>query len=180
MIHSDHVALLRDGVPSGGVWADFGSGGGAFTLALAELIGAAGHIHSVEQDASVLRQQQNAMRAQFPDVPVTYHHADFTTRLDLEPLDGIVMANSLHFIRDKTPVLALMRGYLKPGGRFILVEYNADTGNMWVPYPLSYPTWQTLAARHGFSGTRLIGRYPSRFLHEIYAALSIVEPGTRV
>ena len=40
MIHSDHVRLLRDGVPqAGGVWADIGSGGGAFTLALADLLG---------------------------------------------------------------------------------------------------------------------------------------------
>ena len=37
MQHADHVALLRGGVSSpGGVWADFGAGRGAFSLALAE------------------------------------------------------------------------------------------------------------------------------------------------
>jgi len=38
MDHKDHVNLLRNGITNaGGVWADFGSGQGAFTLALAEL-----------------------------------------------------------------------------------------------------------------------------------------------
>ncbi len=46
MNHDDHVALLRGGIAQpGGVWADFGSGTGAFTLALAELIGPTGVIH---------------------------------------------------------------------------------------------------------------------------------------
>jgi len=41
MKHTEHVNLLRRGIPApGGVWADFGSGTGAFTLALAELTGA--------------------------------------------------------------------------------------------------------------------------------------------
>ena len=40
MNHEDHVRLLRKGiVEPGGVWADFGSGAGAFTLALADLLG---------------------------------------------------------------------------------------------------------------------------------------------
>ena len=40
MNHDDHVALLRGGIDQpGGVWADVGSGTGAFTLALADLIG---------------------------------------------------------------------------------------------------------------------------------------------
>jgi SAM-dependent methyltransferase len=83
------------------------------------------------------------------------------------------MANSLHFVRDKKPVLDLVRGHLKPGGRLVLVEYNADRGNPWVPHPLSYPTWERLAADSGFAETRLLERVPSRFLGEIFSALSL-------
>jgi SAM-dependent methyltransferase len=174
MNHSDHVHLLRGGIPvSGGVWADFGSGGGAFTLALADIIGASGQIISIDRDANALRQQERDMRSRFPMLNVTYRQADFTRPLDLPPLDGIVMANALHFHRHKAPVLRQIRSYLKPGGRFILVEYNVDSGNMWVPHPLSYPTWEKLAREVGFESTQLLATVPSRFLREIYSAVSV-------
>jgi ubiquinone/menaquinone biosynthesis C-methylase UbiE len=173
MDHTDHVRLLRAGVPGpGGVWADFGSGTGAFTLALADLIGPSGHIYSVDVDETALREQKRALRARFPHVTVDYVVADFTGPLALPPLDGVVMANSLHFVREKSPVLQHLRGFLRPGGRFILVEYNADRGNAWVPYPLSYATWESLARRNGFTRTRLLATVSSRFLNEIYSAIS--------
>src|SRR5262249_26975073 len=148
----------------GGVWADLGSGAGAFTLALADLTGPDGQIYSVDRDRGALREQERAMHARFPNNPVTYLAADFTRPLDLPPLDGVVMANSLHYQRDKGPVLQLARRYLKPGGRLLLVEYNADRGNPWVPHPISYTTWEKLAARNGFADTRLLAAVPSRFL----------------
>jgi ubiquinone/menaquinone biosynthesis C-methylase UbiE len=173
MNHDDHLSLIRGGVPTpGGIWADLGSGTGAFTLALADLLGPEAHIYSVDTDRSALREQERVMRSRFPGVTVEYLAADFTRPLDLPPLDGILMANSLHYQRHKEGVLALVHGYLRPGGRLILVEYNADSGNPWVPHPVSYPTWQTLAARNGFSDTRLLATVPSRFLEEIYSAVS--------
>jgi ubiquinone/menaquinone biosynthesis C-methylase UbiE len=175
--HSDHVALLRDGVPGpGGTWADLGAGGGAFTLALADLIGPTGTIYAVDKDRGSLRDLERALRAAFPAVTLHPVAADFTQPLALPPLDGVVMANALHFVRHKEPVLAAIRGLLRPGGRLLLVEYNADHGNFWVPHPLAFPTWATLAARNGFVGTRLLATVPSRFLREIYAAESLA-PG---
>jgi SAM-dependent methyltransferase len=174
MNHSDHVALLRGGVPErGGVWADLGSGGGAFTLALADLLGPGATIYSVDRDRAALRAQAEEMRARFPATTVHYLTADFARPLDLPPLDGVVMANSLHFQRHKEPVLELARGYLRPGGQLVLVEYNADRGNLWVPHPLSYPTWEDLARRVGLRDTRLLAVVPSRFLREIYSAVSV-------
>lgn len=177
MNHEDHVRLLRGGVPGpGGVWADLGSGGGAFTLALAELLGPAAEIYSVDKDGGALREQQRAMSAMFPAAAVRYIAADFTRPLSLPPLDGVVMANSLHYQRKKDGVLELVFGYLKPGGRLLLVEYNADGGNMWVPHPVSYRTWEDLARRAGFVDTRLLATVPSRFLREIYSAASSKPP----
>jgi len=82
------------------------------------------------------------------------------------------MANSLHFARRKEPVLELVRGYLKPGGHLVLVEYDTDRGNPWVPYPLSYTSWERLSGATGFADTRLMKRVPSRVLGAIYSASS--------
>lgn len=179
MNHADHVNLIKDGLPAGGgepvpnrLWADFGSGTGAFTLALAELLDESGVIYSVDKDRGALDYQARIMGERFPRVAAHYRVADFTRPLQLPPLDGIVVANALHFQRDKDRVAQLLRSYLKPGGRLIVVEYNVDSGNFAVPHPISFPNWQALARRIGFGETRLLATRPSRFLKEFYAAVS--------
>ncbi len=175
MNHADHVNLLRAGVlERGGLWADIGSGWGAFTLALAELIGPEGVIYSVDRTGESLREQERAMKARFPGVLVHFIREDFNNPLPLPALDGMVMANALHFQRDKERTLRALQAYLKPGGIFILVEYNTDKGNPWVPHPLSFETWRVLAEKVGFTETKLLGRVPSSFLGEIYSAASAI------
>ena len=180
MDHRDHVELLRGGVEPAGVggadWADLGSGTGAFTLALADLLGPGGRIVSVDRDAGALREQAQAMAARFPGTELRQVVADFTADLaaDVAPgsLDGIVMANSLHFRADHVPVVGHVAAMLRPGGRFVLVEYDADRGNPWVPHPLSFGTWRRVAVDAGMSEPRLLGRVPSRFLGAIYSAVA--------
>ncbi len=71
MDHADHVRLLRDGVFGGGrTWADLGSGEGAFTLALADLLGPNGSIHAVDRDGHALQVQMRALGDAFPAVSV--------------------------------------------------------------------------------------------------------------
>ncbi len=190
MNHRDHVDLLRGAIRDlGGRWADLGSGEGSFTLALRELVGSEAEIFSIEKDRSRLEEQKERFNDKFPDSNVQFMHADFTqplnpstslttalagdaggTGLSASSLDGIVMANSLHFIRDKERLLRDLRGYLKPNGRFILVEYNVDSGNRWVPHPISFEAFRTLAPRAGLSEPRLLATKPSSFLREIYSA----------
>lgn len=171
MNHQDHVHLLRDGItPRGGVWADFGSGSGAFTLALRELVGADAQIYSIDQDGARLREQERALTQRFPASRVQFLRADFTRALPLPPLDGIVMANALHFFKNKIDVLKHVRAFLKSRGVLLLVEYNVDAGNIWVPHPLSFETFRALAPRAGFTEPRLLATVPSRFLNEFYSA----------
>lgn len=176
MNHQDHVHLLSRAIPkeSPGPWADFGSGDGAFTLALRDLVGPHAEIYSVEKDMARLNQQRNNFSRQFPESNVHFLHADFTRPLDLPKLGGLVMANSLHYVRDKEPLLRQFRGYLQEQGRLVLVEYNTDDGNTWVPYPLSFETFRELAIRSGFSKPEQLARVPSRFLGEIYSAMATV------
>jgi ubiquinone/menaquinone biosynthesis C-methylase UbiE len=174
MNHQDHVHLLRKGIlEPGGTWADLGCGEGAFTLALADLIGPTGTIYAVDKNERALLQLEQTMHALFPAIALHSFSRDFTQPLSLPTLDGIVMANSLHYVRKKEALLQRVHSYLRPGGRLLLVEYNADQGNPWVPYPLSYETWSRLAGRNGFAQTQLLEKVPSRFLREMYSAASL-------
>lgn len=164
MTRAELIALIEGGIDSkGGRWADLGAGEGAFTLALADLIGPEGHIVAVDKDSGALRAIGHGVETRV---------ADFTRPLDLHGLDGIVMANSLHYVSDKQPLLERVHAMLRPGGRLIIVEYGADRGNPWVPYPFTYAKWETMAARAGFKSTRLLKTVPSRWLDSMYSAVS--------
>ena len=177
MEHTDLVGLLRDGIDAkGGEWADLGAGEGAFTLALADLLGPGAHITAVDRDAGSMRGLAAKMGKRFPGTGLEVVVADFTRQLSLGGLDGIVMANSLHFVRDKSPVLARVREMLRPGGRLIVVEYGSDRGNPWVPHPFSYQRWEKMAAGSGFERTRLLATVPSRYLGSMYSAVTFA-PG---
>jgi ubiquinone/menaquinone biosynthesis C-methylase UbiE len=174
MDHTDHVNLLRpaDLTPSG-TWADFGAGSGAFTLALRELVGPHASIYAVDKDQRALRELEKAHRERFTTSQNIHTvRADFGRSLSLPPLDGIVMANSLHYFKDKEKILRHVRSFLKLNGALLLVEYNVDSGNPWVPYPLSFETFRTLAPRMGFSEPRLLATAPSRFLKEFYSTVT--------
>jgi ubiquinone/menaquinone biosynthesis C-methylase UbiE len=170
MDRSDLIALLRAGVTTkGGRWADLGAGDGAFTFALAQLLGPGAQITAVDRDSGSLKRLASAAGG----APIETVVADFTRPLNLSGLDGVVMANSLHFVREKAPVLASVRDTLRPGGILILVEYETDKGNPWVPHPFSFATWQGMAAAAGFEQTHLLHRYPSRYFGSMYSAASV-------
>jgi len=178
MNHHDHVELLRPAdLSPGASFADLGAGSGAFTLALRELLGLSADIYAVDRDRNRLNALEQAHRSRFGSV--THLHpipADFTGNVHLPSLDGVLMANSLHFFREKEKVLRHVGSFLKPGGVLLLVEYNVDRGNPWVPHPLSFNTFHDLAPRAGFSKARLLARHPSSFLSEFYSALSHKNP----
>jgi SAM-dependent methyltransferase len=166
---NDLVDLLRGGVDSSaGRWADLGAGEGAFTLALAGLLGPDAHVTAVDKDARALQAIGHGIETRV---------GDFTRPLDLHDLDGVVMANSLHFVRDKRRVIQAVKGMLKPSGRLILIEYGSDRGNPWVPHPMSFDTWRRLADEAGLPGTVLLHTVPSRYLGSIYSALSLSPAG---
>ncbi|HET9755316.1 MAG TPA: class I SAM-dependent methyltransferase [Candidatus Limnocylindrales bacterium] len=175
MDHRDHVDLIRGGVAGAGpVWADIGAGTGAFTLALADLLGDDARIVAVDRDAAALTQNAREVATRFPATTLTTLVADLQNPLDLPRLDGLLAANSLHFVsRDRqVSVVAALAGHLLPRAPFIVVEYDADRGNPWVPHPFSIGRWRGLASEAGLVDTVEVGRVPSRFLGSIYAAVS--------
>jgi ubiquinone/menaquinone biosynthesis C-methylase UbiE len=175
MDHDDHVRLIRDGVEGAGRrWLELGAGRGAFTLALADLLGPGGEIVAVDRNAGDLRQLVSTIAARNPATRLRTVNADFTAPMstDGSRFDGLLAANALHFVRDPAAVIDRLRLLLRPAARVVVVEYDNDSGNPWVPHPLSYARWEALASAAGLAATRLIGRVPSRFLEAIYAAAS--------
>jgi ubiquinone/menaquinone biosynthesis C-methylase UbiE len=94
--------------------------------------------------------------------------ADFTEPLSLPLLDGLLLANSLHFVIEKQAVLGALVKLLKPGGRLVVVEYNTNQGNYAVPYPLDEHGFLRLAGAVGLEGAEIVARAPSTFLGEMY------------
>jgi ubiquinone/menaquinone biosynthesis C-methylase UbiE len=174
MNHHDHVNLLRPAnLPPSASFADLGAGSGAFTLALRELLGLSAALYAVDRDQNRLNFLEQAHRSRFGSVENLHLiPVDFSSELDLPLVDGVLMANSLHFFSNKEKVLRYVSSFLKPGGIFLLVEYNVDRGNPWVPHPLSFETFRNLAPRASFSQPRLLATHPSSFLREFYSALA--------
>ena len=171
MDHRDHVALIRAGVDGGGTrWLELGAGDGAFTLALADLLGPGGRITTLDRDARALRIGSDAVAYRFPGVTVTTEVGDFTRGLPAGPFDGVLAANSLHFVKDRRELLAKIRALTS---RLVVVEYDADRGNPWVPHPFSFESWRREAQTAGFDDPILIHRVPSRFLGAIYGAVTV-------
>lgn len=170
MEHAEMVTLIRQGVPeAGGTWADLGAGTGNFTRALGELLGPQATIYAVDRDARALERQ----RAERAAIAGALHvlQADVSRRLDLPPLDGVLMANLLHFQRDQAGLLGRVYDLLRPGGRLLLVEYDMKLPVPWVPFPVPPTRFAELARQAGFIGHSEVGvRSSPSSGREMYAA----------
>jgi ubiquinone/menaquinone biosynthesis C-methylase UbiE len=175
--HADHVALIRRGVEGAGDrWLELGAGGGAFTLALADVLGPGARILATDVDFRALNTAAGRVRDRFPATEFENRTFDFTAGIPYGPFDGVLAANALHFVEDRDATLRAIRYSLAPAGRLVIVEYDVDHGNPFVPHPFSFETWRGEATAAGYTEPQLIGRIPSRFLGAIYAAVAGVPP----
>lgn len=150
MTHDELVALIWGGVPGrGGTWADFGAGTGNFTRALHDLTGADAVIYAVDRDARALSRQQDSIHIMT---------ADFTQSIDeLPQLDGLLVANALHFVRQQQRVIAQLAAYLRDDGTFLIVEYDVRFPRSYIPHPLPYTRFVRLAEDVGLQNVRQVG-----------------------
>src|SRR3954453_6721913 len=116
MDHADHVGLIRAGVEGAGPrWLELGAGEGAFTLALADLLGAGGVITAVDRDDRAPRRAADGVARRFPATALDLVPADFERGLPPGSFDGVLAANSLHFVADRRAVLRAIASGLAPG-----------------------------------------------------------------
>lgn len=163
--------MLADGGIDGlgpTTWADLGCGDGTFTLALADILASGSTIHAMDLDASALRRIPEARKG----VRIVTHRGDFTDVVwPFADLDGILMANSLHYVRDQAAFIRDCARHLKPSHRFLIVEYDTTAANPWVPYPVSQIRLRDLFEHAGYRSIRVLRSRPSVFRRApLYAA----------
>ncbi|TDW97624.1 class I SAM-dependent methyltransferase [Dinghuibacter silviterrae] len=128
-------------------WADLGCGTGLFTRALATLLHPESTIYAIDKTRQDLPKGILFLQKNFEKDP-----------LGLPPLDGILMANSMHYVKDKG---TLIRRLQPP--RFIIVEYDTQKSNPWVPYPIGKEQLKGFFKDMGYDQFNLLGDRPSAF-----------------
>ena len=160
-----HPSLQADGPQ---VWADLGCGDGTFTVALASLLPAASLVHALDTDERALAR----VPSRHGEIAIATHVGDLTAfPWPFEHVDGVLMANSLHYVRDKASFLDHAAASLRRK-RFLLVEYDTTRANAWVPYPLDAASAMALFRSAGYSAAVPLGRRRSSYRQgEIYGML---------
>ncbi len=127
----DPAGTLRKlGVTGGQAVVDLCCGDGLFTVPLCALIGKRGRIYALDLDPLMLAAAKHRMDRQgpaFAGETCTWIEAD-AERFDGllgEPVDAVLMANTFHGVPDKPALANAVRRALTPGGRFIIINWQA-------------------------------------------------------
>jgi ubiquinone/menaquinone biosynthesis C-methylase UbiE len=166
------IDLIIKGVNQQGppqTWADLGAGTGLFSRALSALLPEKSIIHAVDKDYKPGQQ----IRSENAANKILLIKKDFTASpLAFAGCDGLIMANSLHFVKNKLTFLQQIKSILQPEGRIIIVEYDTDQSNQWVPWPISCKNLQQFVMKNGLGNLQKLAEQTSAYQSGgMYAAL---------
>lgn len=149
-------------------WADLGCGSGFFTSVLSSFLFTGSTITAVDSNASVLKRVQVNNGISLQTCVLDFVNDEWP----FNKLDGIMMANSLHYVRDKDAFIQKLRKHLTVNGILLIVEYDMEKANTWVPYPIPFQLLLALFKKHGFASAEKINQMPSAFGRaNMYAAI---------
>lgn len=147
-------------------WCDLGCGSGTFTTALAQLLASGSTIYAVDLDQGALER----IPEQYHGVTIRKVLGDLrSSSLRLPAADGILMANSLHFIEDQH---LFLKKLLSVTDRFLIVEYERSRPTPWGPYPVGFERLRELSNGAGLKRVERLATRASRFGGTIYSALA--------
>jgi ubiquinone/menaquinone biosynthesis C-methylase UbiE len=128
--------FLQDaGIVSGMRVLDIGCGMGDVTMLVAQLVGPAGRVVSIDLDQASIDTAQKRARAVGLD-NTTFHHADILTFADARPFDAIVGRLVLEFLPDPVAAICRLTGLLRSGGIMALQE---PSWKIWLAYTSHLP-----------------------------------------
>ena len=105
------------------VVADLGAGTGLFSVPLAKAV-PSGRVYSVELDEGFLAQIRGKAKSENVTniVPVLGKFTD--PSLPARDVDVAFFHDVLHHVENRAAYLKSVAGYLKPGGRIVVIEFN--------------------------------------------------------
>ncbi|HKW46950.1 MAG TPA: class I SAM-dependent methyltransferase [Gemmatimonadaceae bacterium] len=169
----DAARLIAPAVRVGESWADLGAGTGTFTVALAQLVGPTATVFAVEREISAIRALDVLAGENDPNRGhIAVRRADFTEHVELPPLDGVLLANALHFVAadEQAQVLQRITRLIVNAGAIVVVEYDNRAPSRWVPFPIPLVQLAALARVAQLGAPQQIGRRRSMFGGTMYAA----------
>lgn len=150
-------------------WADLGCGKGFLTEALARQLAIGSKIYAVDKSNGLSLSSP-------PKMDIEFQKADFEKdHLILPTLDGILMANSLHFVEDKKTLIKKLCKHLSEDGKFVFVEYDTDKANPWVPYPISFTKLEKLFKELNFKSVQKMAETKSLYGSGLIYSASITK-----
>ena len=172
MTHQEAINFLEKGIKTeSGLWLDLGAGTGTFSFALAELLPSGSTIYAIDKNKSVL----NISNGKSVNEIIPFQ-TDFNDLPKLPTLDGILMANALHYIKNPGHFLQNLLKLLRPNGSFVLIEYDKIRCDPWVPYPVPFQKWQLISSEVGLSVPKLFNERISRYRQgTMYAAVNTLQ-----
>lgn len=175
MTLSEAIDLIRPATGgASGTWADFGAGRGLFSLALLEILGDRGSVIAIDRDPEAvhaLGKRQGPEAGTLQASVGDFRDLGAVGVLEGVRLDGALFANALHFVREPAVVLAGLSQHLRPGARLVVIEYEREAANRWVPHPLPRARLRTVAGRAGYGSPEVVARRPSAYQGEMYCAV---------
>lgn len=167
---SEAIELIRhDRLTANGssTWADLGCGSGLFTYALADFLQPNSRIYAVDTNATTLPRSSETDQVTINPLRLDFVQNDWPFR----DLTGILMANSLHYVNNKPGFLRKAVQHLTDSGSFLIVEYDTDQANPWVPFPVSFRSLSQLFTTSGFRSVDKLHERPSLYGRaNLYAA----------
>lgn len=120
------VAKLR--LKPGETVADIGAGSGLFEVPLAKAVSPGGKVYAVDIDQGFFPQiKKKADEAHVTNVQtVLGKYTD--PNLPVRNVDMVFFHDVLHHIQDRAGYLKAVAGYLKPGGRMVVIDYEQGQG----------------------------------------------------
>jgi ubiquinone/menaquinone biosynthesis C-methylase UbiE len=121
------------GVDQGMTVADFGSGSGAYVLAIAERLKGSGHVYAVDVQQELLRRIKNeAHKRGYKNVEIIWSDLEKPggSKIADRHADLVLISNLLFQVEEKKALFIEAWRILKPTGKLAVIDWSDSFGGM--------------------------------------------------